>query len=637
MTLSVESFVLPKLDENGKIKARQRFLPGMLARVYHRRYPNGTTTAPKGTYWVQLVRQHEERGYWVVRNLGKVTRYGEVRHDLRTEWVTSTRSLLMVHPDPQHVANQNLPDYPGREVTLTRMYSNYAAGILASVRNALAAKIVGWAPKYPGIRTRLTNEYRQYAAYGQSYASGRKTNYLQAHTRLKERGHQLGLLLAREDWSGAINYIDNAMHLGGIPYLQLADKVKAKARAAGMVQRGCRHWEANREGVITTLNGGDLCHQCEHDALVSGMLVQAIDRNGAEVWVNRNWTSVYVWADGSKRTYQEPPLVGSYHSSKGFFTKPFLNPDGSQYKGLCMGMELEFVRASGYNQTENQVVSRMYADLEAALPRHGKTSIDSRYCAFEHDGSVDFEMVTGFGGLDTHRAAVIAMFGGNQYARELRSHDGGRCGIHVHLDKPKSLIHAIKLTQFWHAAGNAPLIKAVARRYDAGARYAKVVPEKMKSASEQANLISGAKQSYRWESAGARTRRNILNAAISRINRERYELLNYHNERTVEVRAFRGTLRTETIIACLEFAYATWFFCRDTPAHKLTTQEFLRWIGKEENRKDTAYLRRYLDGKGFDVWLPKAPKVPLRPALDMATVADMDVDADPVEPVALAA
>jgi hypothetical protein len=64
-------------------------------------------------------------------------------------------------------------------------------------------------------------------------------------------------------------------------------------------------------------------------------------------------------------------------------------------------------------------------------------------------------------------------------------------------------------------------------------------------------------------------------------------------------------------MACLEFTFATWHFCKDAGQNQLTTSEFLKFICRAENRCDTRFLRTYLKEKGFE--LPEKSK-PARPA-----------------------
>jgi hypothetical protein len=77
---------------------------------------------------------------------------------------------------------------------------------------------------------------------------------------------------------------------------------------------------------------------------------------------------------------------------------------------------------------------------------------------------------------------------------------------------------------------------------------------------------------------------------------------------------FKGTLRYATIMACLEFTYATWFFCRDTGTNQLTTENFLEFISRAENLNDTKFLRQYLTEKNWS--LPELGKIKNNPRMD---------------------
>jgi hypothetical protein len=106
---------------------------------------------------------------------------------------------------------------------------------------------------------------------------------------------------------------------------------------------------------------------------------------------------------------------------------------------------------------------------------------------------------------------------------------------------------------------------------------------------------------------------------MRRLNEDRYESVNFQPERTVEFRLFKGTLRYETIMACLEFTYASWFFTRDTGQQDLTSDNFLKFISQPDNRKDTIYLRSFLRSKGFS--LDKQAVVKPNPRMDKQEVS----------------
>jgi hypothetical protein len=204
------------------------------------------------------------------------------------------------------------------------------------------------------------------------------------------------------------------------------------------------------------------------------------------------------------------------------------------------------------------------------------------YALCEEDGSLDngFEMVTAYTGLDVHAEQLKFFEGGFKGAT---SHDSDNCGLHVHICKSDmSTLHGAKMILFINDQANDKLIKAIARR--GSNEYAK-----LKNKAEAKEWLRDAVSSeYKFDQ-------------LRSLNRDRYEALNFKNAKTIEFRLFKGSLVYSTIMSCLEFTYATWFFCRDASTKNLTTENFLKFICANENRGDTKFLRAYLKAKGFDL------------------------------------
>jgi hypothetical protein len=202
------------------------------------------------------------------------------------------------------------------------------------------------------------------------------------------------------------------------------------------------------------------------------------------------------------------------------------------------------------------------------------------YALCEEDCSIDrgFEMVTAYTGLDVH-AHQLGFF--KDRFRGATSHNTSTCGLHVHICKSDmTTLHASKMVLFINDPANHDLIYALARRDESG--YCKIYDKK----SDKSWIKNALLRKKRKDQ-------------IQALNPDRYEALNFQNEKTVEFRLFKGTLKYETIMACLEFTFATWHFCRNASTNQLTTAGFLEFICKPENRKDTRFLRTYLREKGF--------------------------------------
>jgi hypothetical protein len=264
--------------------------------------------------------------------------------------------------------------------------------------------------------------------------------------------------------------------------------------------------------------------------------------------------------------------IGSYHSSKrhlGHIPSSFDN----RTPRVLLGMELEME----CNEEENK--DERAGHLIDNLGKHK----GYQYALCEEDGSLDdgFEMVTSYTGLDVHKQQL--QFFKHSFSG-MSSHNTKTCGLHVHICKSNmSTLHGAKMVFFINDANNQSLVKAIARRDSTS--YAQIKDKK--------NDKSWLKNIVRY----TKDKKNQLRG----LNSDRYEALNFANERTIEFRLFKGSLKYETIMACLEFTYATWHFCKDASIDQLTIEHFIQHICKPENKTDTRFLRVYLKNKGFNM------------------------------------
>ena len=294
------------------------------------------------------------------------------------------------------------------------------------------------------------------------------------------------------------------------------------------------------------------------------------------------WITCEEWDEEQEELAEEEDdsVIGDYHSSKRILSRIPSSFDTRKTKVL-LGLELEMeVRSGDREEIASELIDYV-----------GSTPEGHRYSALENDGSLHngFEMVTGWTGLDVH-AKQLQHF--KNPIRGLKSHDTQTCGLHVHIcKKGMTLFHAVKMVLFVNDSGNQRLVRSLARRDSS--RYSQV---------------KNKKAGYEWLK-NAKTDNNL-----KYLNADRYEALNFQNDRTVEFRMFKGTMRYATIMACLEFTYATWFFCRDTGTNQLTTENFLEFISRSENLGDTKFLRQYLTEKNWS--LPELGKIKNNPRID---------------------
>lgn len=280
------------------------------------------------------------------------------------------------------------------------------------------------------------------------------------------------------------------------------------------------------------------------------------DRRGpALTWNER----LSIWCDQHWTPYGD--LLGSYHSSRnrGF---DIIDSPWFRQNRRAFGVELEVQIRSG------QLEKKLAAIHEAV---NYKTQQTGEYCFFERDGSIGdgFEMVTQPAGLDVHRERLALFLNNPQLKMGFRSHEGGACGLHVHVGREFLTQGQIyRVQSFLNDVRNEALIRSIARRYDNN--YCRFKPH-------MAKFTIHGKHST-----------------------ERYEALNVTNAETIEFRIFRGSLRYESVMAALEFVNSLLTFC--TPGEVSLTQftaiGFKQWLMQPERKAENRFLRSYLSLDG---------------------------------------
>jgi hypothetical protein len=279
------------------------------------------------------------------------------------------------------------------------------------------------------------------------------------------------------------------------------------------------------------------------------------------------------WVRDDDEEYSENKNIREYHTCSDHLGHIPSKYDDRKPRVL-LGLELEMEIKDSYCRDDRA------GDL---LKNVGEYK-NHTYALCENDGSLDhgFEMVTAYTGLDVHSEQLKFFAEGG--LKGAISHDSDNCGLHVHICKADmTTLHGAKMILFINDQANYKLIKAIARRDDSD--YAKI-----KNKKDDTYWLKDAVR-------GCDSKRSQLRS----LNADRYEALNFKNTNTVEFRLFKGSLVYSTIMSCLEFTYATWFFTRQSSTKNLTTDHFLKFICANENRADTKNLRAYLKAKGFEL------------------------------------
>jgi hypothetical protein len=379
-------------------------------------------------------------------------------------------------------------------------------------------------------------------------------------------GKELAQAIADDEWTSALDAINQY----GTRISFCSDLVevlnKQFRHKSFFCCEDCSDYFERDDGTYTYSGDNMVCNSCLEDNYTYS------DRQDAYI-SNQDYEDEQDEDDEDQDPEYEH--IGSYHSSKrnlGHIPSSY----DMRSPRVLLGLELEIEVSDDYDKD-----TRAGLLLDKMSDYKDEDGIRHTYCLMEEDGSLDngFEMVTAYTGLDVHKAQL-------QYFKTktsgLTSHDTSTCGLHVHVCKSSmTTLHAAKMVLFINDPANIGLVKAIARRSDAS--YSK---------------IKNKKEDKHWLRDSVHSSKD-KDEQIRRLNADRYEALNFKNDRTIEFRLFKGTLKYETMIACLEFSFACWHFTASASASELTTGKFLEFICMPEHRKDTRFLRAYLKEKGY--------------------------------------
>lgn len=150
------------------------------------------------------------------------------------------------------------------------------------------------------------------------------------------------------------------------------------------------------------------------------------------------------------------------------------------------------------------------------------------------------------------------------------SHKTSTCGLHVHIGRKNLSITDIVKMDVW--LNRWQLMKDLARRNTIfSGRY---------DPAKRCDISHAIGNSYDYSDRLRKYKKNWCHG-------ERYQPLNTTNERTVEVRIFRGTLKCETVLATIEAMHAMCKFAMATPIKRVydthLPAEYLRYIADNGN------------------------------------------------------
>lgn len=212
-------------------------------------------------------------------------------------------------------------------------------------------------------------------------------------------------------------------------------------------------------------------------------------------------------------------------------------------KGLKMGVEIEIDKGECHSDLADELYNMSDNEQKFYLKTDG--SLDNGIEIVSHPMSLEYH--SKFEWDNIFRKCLDYGF---------RSHNTKTCGIHIHISKSfLSQSETIKLALFINT--NKPIMEKIARRTSSGYSEYKAIH----------------KGQAKYSASNPDTR---------------YEAINYNNVQTIEFRFFRGTLKHETFMACLQFINSTCYFIKTVNTNQVYDYD--------------SYMTKYMNGKAFRLY-----------------------------------
>jgi L-rhamnose mutarotase len=246
----------------------------------------------------------------------------------------------------------------------------------------------------------------------------------------------------------------------------------------------------------------------------------------------------------------------------------------SENDNVYLGIELEVER--GANSETNHTKMALL--------------IEKDFLYFKTDGSLDngFEIVTHpmtISYIKKHKnvwADILNLLRSNKY----RSYDTRTCGMHIHISKNAfTTWHLYRFMKFF--VDNSDFVTKISQR-------------KIENLDRWAALTDNPSESYKEFTQD----RLMYKAKKKSGNDKRYLAVNLQNDKSVEVRIFRGTLNDSSFFKNIEFVQAVHDYTKSISEADMSLKSFLSFI-KDNN--EYPYLRKFIADKNINPFLtPKS-------------------------------
>jgi len=222
-------------------------------------------------------------------------------------------------------------------------------------------------------------------------------------------------------------------------------------------------------------------------------------------------------------------------------------------------LEVENVRES---VTNNEMAERCW-------------KIARDFCWYNRDASLNcgFEIITQpftWGWYKQNRELFIKLLS-ELKNNGFESYNPGTCGIHIHISKAGFIsdVHLFKFLKIFY--DNYKFLKVISQR---------------DNKSTHGNCQWG----------GCRERNdNLIDKAKAKRGFDRYTAANLENDKTIEIRIFRGTLKEESFFKNIEFVRSCVEFSAVTGVKDVNVENFVKFVGNE--RKTYGNLWNFLENK----------------------------------------
>jgi hypothetical protein len=278
---------------------------------------------------------------------------------------------------------------------------------------------------------------------------------------------------------------------------------------------------------------------------------------------NDEWLSVEPDSDDPDDNDEDTDSLMSYRTNvldhlekdNSFFSSPFGD--------FHMGVELELITRDSVNDAVEDI----------------RSELGDTYCICKTDGSLPsggLEIVSAPRGLAEH----IEKFKGWNIASYYYAWNGGKCGMHVHMDsKAFTKLTLGKFIMFINSEHNTDFIRKLAGRHAHRDEQARSY-----CAVEGQEAMANASKALKGKST---SRYYMVNTTcLRRLEADRLgvQFVGERDFNTIELRIFRATLKKERLLAQIEFTHAAVMFCRVASMRDLNEQGFLLWLKSTDNR-----------------------------------------------------